>query len=148
VALDVIDGAERIRLGHPGLVAVIGRDENDRRVRGLLAAANQRRGLEAIEPRHVHVEQDQREIVFEHLAQRVVARGRRVEVLLQILEDGAVDEQLVGPIVDDQDVGPIGALVRQGFGRRVHRTALTQRYAHQPCSASAPSPRRAARGFG
>ena len=79
---DVIDRAERISLGHPQLVAVIGGDENDRRMRGFLAAANQRRRLEPVQPRHVDVEQDQRELALEHLPQRLVAGRRRVEVLV------------------------------------------------------------------
>ena len=107
---DVIDCAEGIRLRHPQLVAVIGGHEDDRCMRGLLAAANQRRRLEAVEPWHVDVEQDQREIALQYLAQRLVTGRRRVQVLVEFLEQRPVDQQLVRPVVDDEDVGAIGSL--------------------------------------
>jgi hypothetical protein len=77
-------------------------------VSGLPAPADQRRSLEPVHPRHVDVEQDERELPLEHLAQRFVAGRRRMQVLAQLLEHRAVDEQLVRPVVDDQDAGPIG----------------------------------------
>ena len=40
----------------------------------LLAAADQRRRLESVDPRHVDVEQDDRELALEHLPQRLLAR--------------------------------------------------------------------------
>ena len=59
-----VDGAKRIALGHLHFV-VERRDEDDRRVLGPLALANQRGRLEAVHLRHVDVEQDDGEVVFQ-----------------------------------------------------------------------------------
>ncbi len=102
---DVVDRAQRVALRRMHLVVVVGRDEDDRHVRRALAAADERRRLEAVEARHVHVEQDDGEVALQDFLQRVLARARRDHVLLQILEDGLQHEPLVRAVVDDQDVG-------------------------------------------
>ena len=43
----------------------------------------------------------------EHLLQRLLARGRGDDVLLQLLEHGTQRQQLVGTVVDDQDAGAV-----------------------------------------
>ena len=48
---------------------------------------------------------------MQYLAQRFAARANEHQVLVQLFEHGAEDEQLLGQVVDDEDVG---ALVRQG----------------------------------
>ena len=71
---DVVDRAQRITARGMHLVVVVGGDEDDRDVRRLLPAANQRRGLQAVDAGHVDIEQDHGEIVREHALQRHFAR--------------------------------------------------------------------------
>ena len=105
---DVIDRAEGVALLHVMLVVEVGGDEDDRDMRRPAAIANQRRGFEAVQARHVDVEQNHREVALEHLLQRLLARRGRVQILPKILEDRPVDKQLVRAIVDDEDVGAAG----------------------------------------
>ena len=60
----IVDRAERIPFADAHLVAVVGGDENDRNVRRSCPAADQRRRLEAVQSRHVDVEQDDGEIAL------------------------------------------------------------------------------------
>ena len=101
---DVIDRAERVAVRRLHLVGV-GGDEDDRRVRRPLVLPDELGGLEAVDVRHVDVEQDDGELAREHLAQRLRARAHHHQVLLELLEDRPEDEQLLRQIVDDQDVG-------------------------------------------
>src|SRR5262249_9737960 len=100
---DVIDGAQLVALGGVHLVGE-GGDEDDGRVGGLLAAADERGRLQAVHARHVDVEQDDGEVLFQHAAQRLLAGARKDEVLPQLAQDGLHDEQLLRQIIDDQDV--------------------------------------------
>ena len=103
-----VDGAQRVALRNARFVAVVRRDEYDRNVRRALAAAYQRGRLEAVDSRHVDVEENDREFVLEDLLQRVFA-GRHVdEVLAEFIEDRAEHDVLVGPVVDDEDIGAFG----------------------------------------
>ena len=86
-------------------VAVVGGDEDDRDVRGAAATADQGRGLESVQAGHVDVEEDGREIPIQHLLQRLLAGSSGKQVLPDILQNRQVDEQLIGPIVDDQEIG-------------------------------------------
>ena len=101
---DVIDRAERVAVRRLHLVGV-GGDEDDRRVRRPLVLPDELGGLQAVDVRHVDVEQDDGELAREHLAQRLRARAHHHQVLLELLEDRPEDEQLLRQIVDDQDVG-------------------------------------------
>src|SRR5436190_8475982 len=101
---DVVHRAERVALRGLHLVRVRG-DENDRRVRRLLVLADEAPGLQAVDVGHVDVEQDYRELAREHLLQRFAARAHRDEVLPELLEDAREDQQLLGQVVYDQDVG-------------------------------------------
>jgi hypothetical protein len=64
--------------------------------------------LEAVQARHLHVEQDHRELTLEQAAQRVFARLGAHESLPERLEDRLEREQILGPIVDQQDVDLLG----------------------------------------
>src|SRR5437867_3814763 len=65
---EVIHGANGITLEHGQLTLVARGEENNRRVHGPLAFANQRRRLKTIHPRHVHVEQDDSKVLHKHAA--------------------------------------------------------------------------------
>ena len=119
---DVIDGAERIALRHVMIVVEVGGNEDDGYVRRPAPFADQGRGLEAVHPRHVDVEQDDREVALEHLLQRLLARCGGEQILAEVLEDRPVDQQLVGPIVDDQDIGAVG--LRLPLSIVVHRVGV------------------------
>ena len=101
---DVVDRAERVALRGLHLVGV-GRDEDDGRVRRFLVLPDELRRLQAVDVGHVDVEQDHRELAVQHLAQRLGARAHHDEVLPELLENAAEDQQLLGQVVDDQDVG-------------------------------------------
>ena len=79
-------------------------EENDRDVPRALARIDESRRLETVQVRHLHVEQDHRELALEQAAQCVLTRRRAHEMLSQRLEDRLEGEQVLRPVVDDQDV--------------------------------------------
>ena len=102
-----IDGAQRVPLGRADFVSVVRGDEDDRHMRGPFPAANQLGRLQAVHSRHVDVEEDDGELVLQHLPERLLARIRGDEVLAELLENRAVDDVLVGAIVDEKNVRPV-----------------------------------------
>ena len=69
---DEVDRAERIAARDVGVIAV-GGDEDDRRVLGGGAFADQRRGFEAVETGHGDVEQNDGDFLLQQAAQRLAA---------------------------------------------------------------------------
>ena len=55
-------------------VVAEGGDEDDRHVLRCLALADERGRLESIHPRHVYIQQDDREFLLEQMAQRIPPR--------------------------------------------------------------------------
>jgi hypothetical protein len=100
---NVVDGAQPVAAREVGVVVEVRGDEDDRRVRRLAPAADQLRRFEAIEAGHVDVEQDHSEVLRQHLLQRLLAGVRGDDVLPELVEDRRQREQLVGPIVDDEN---------------------------------------------
>jgi hypothetical protein len=93
-------------------------DKYNRRRLGALALPNERGGLEAVHPRHVHVEQDHREILLEQAAERFLARSRANHILVQLGQHSLVREELVRPVVDNEDADLfLGRLLRDGIRR-------------------------------
>ena len=88
--------------------------EDDRDVARPLALLDQLGRLEAVEPRHLDVEQDHRELVVEEVAQRLLAGLGADELLPERLEDRLEREQVLGPVVDEQDASPRVAHRRTG----------------------------------
>ena len=113
-----VDRPERIAASRAHLVAVVRGDEDDGHVCRALPAADHRRRFQAVHPGHVDVEEDDRELVLQHLPQRFLAGSRRDEVLAELFQDRAIDDVLVGAIVDKQDVRPV---LRQLVGLRGSR---------------------------
>ena len=68
---DVIDRAELVALQAVELADVDRSDEDDRRALHPRMLADQARHLEAVHFRHVHVEQDRRELLFQESLQRL-----------------------------------------------------------------------------
>ena len=119
----VIDGAHLVAAQPVEIREVHARDEDDRRLRRTRMAADHRGGLEAVHPRHAHVEQDRRDLHLEQLHERLVARLGAHEVVSEAAEDRLVSEEARGRVVDEQDVGPFAA-------GRVHPGLPAQRRSH------------------
>ena len=109
---DVIHRALGVPLGDADLVGERGQ-EDDRRVGRPLPPADERGRLQPVHPRHLDVEQDDREVVAQDAAQRLLARPGGDEVLAQLVEDGPVDQKLLRQVVHDQDVRRLVQVIRQ-----------------------------------
>src|SRR2546422_5336577 len=106
---DVVDSARRVAAKDVVLVLRDCGDEDDRNVLRALALLDQHRRLEAVEQRHLDVEQDDRDVVLQELAERLLAGVGVEEGLVERLEDGLEREQVLGPGVDEQGVGHLGS---------------------------------------
>ena len=107
---DVVDRACRVATEDVLFVLGDRGDEDDRDVFRALALLDQLRRLEAVEQRHLDVEQDDRDVVEQQLAERLFSGMGVEEVLLERLEDGLQRKQVLRTVVDEQDVGhPVSA---------------------------------------
>ena len=112
---DVVDGADVVAAKDLLLLLVRGGQEDDGGVPRPLALLDRARGLEAVEPRHHDVEEDHRELLVEQVPERLLARLRAHEVLPQRLQDRLEGEQVLGPVIDQQDVrGDLGLGAHEG----------------------------------
>ena len=112
---DVVDSAGLVPAEDMLVVLRDRRHEDDRDVPRALALLDQRRGFEAVQDRHLHVEQDHRDVLVEELAQSVLAGVGVEELLAERLEDRLEREQVLGPVVDEEDLG------QSGLRRFAHR---------------------------
>jgi hypothetical protein len=102
---DVVDRAELVSAKDVRLAATERGEKDDRRVARFVAGADQARRLEAVEIRHLHVEQDDGELLIEQMAQRLLARLRHDQPpVVVIRKDRLQREQVVRLVVDQQDV--------------------------------------------
>ena len=127
----VVDGAGLVALEPVELGDVHAGHEDDRDGFEARVIVNQRRGLEAVHARHLHVEQHHREFLLHERFERFEAGIHRHEVVAQRLEDGAVRQQPRRLVVHQQDVGGIVA-VRNG--RRVVHGCNHMRTSDSSCS--------------
>ena len=74
---------------------------------GPLALLDQLRRLEPVQPRHLDVEQDRSELLVEQVPQRLLAGCREHELLPERLEQRLEREQVLGPVVDEQELGAL-----------------------------------------
>ncbi len=86
----------------------VGGNENDRRQGGFFALANIRGRLVAVHVRHVDVEEDHREVMLQDELQRVGARPGGDDVFVELFQDRAQNQEVLGKIVYDQNVDFIG----------------------------------------
>jgi len=100
---DVVDRAVGVALEDLLLLAADRGDEDDGCVAGALPLADQRRRLEPVELRHLHVEEDERAILLEEEAQRFPTRARLDQALVQRFEDCFQRQEIRLAIVDDED---------------------------------------------
>ena len=99
----VVDGARLVAAGDLGDVGAHRGQEDDRRGAAALAPADELRGLEAVHARHLHVEQDDGEVLLQQRLERLLARPGRAQAHLQRLEHRREREQVLRPVVDEQD---------------------------------------------
>jgi hypothetical protein len=79
-------------------------DEDDRRRLGARTLADERRGLEAVHARHVHVEQDDGELLLQQATQCLLARRCLDQILTELLQQHLVREELIRAVINDQDI--------------------------------------------
>src|SRR5262245_15231887 len=82
----------------------LGGEEDDRYAPRALEAADGGGGLEAVDARHAHVEQDGGELALEHLAQRVLARIHAMDARAQVLEHSREGKEVLRLVVYQQYV--------------------------------------------
>ncbi len=115
---DVVHGTQRITAGDVVIRIVDRADENDRGCLRTRTLANESGGLEAVQAGHVHVQQDDRKILAEQHAQRIIAGTRGHEILLQALEHRDERQHLVGPIIHEEDVRLLMPVLHGPCGHR------------------------------
>src|SRR5688572_33208055 len=93
-----------IRVALVGAAVAFAGKEDDRHAAGALKAADRRRGFEAVDARHAHVEQDGRELALQHLAQRLLTGLRAMDARAQVLEQRGQGKKVLRFVVYEQDV--------------------------------------------
>ena len=103
---DVVDGAGLVAAEDVRLVLRDRGDEDDRDRRRSLALLDHRRSLEPVEDRHLDVEQDHGEVgAREQDPERLLARARGDELVPERLQDRVERDEVLAPVVDEQDRG-------------------------------------------
>ena len=77
------------------------------RVAGALARADQLGGLKAVHVRHLHVQENGREIVVQQMTQRFHAGSRQHQLLAQTIQRRFQRDQILRRIVHQQDLHSI-----------------------------------------
>jgi hypothetical protein len=78
--------------------------------------AQHRRHLEAVQAGHLHVEQDQRELLLEQPPQRLRTRLGMHQALAERLEDRLQRHEICRAVVDQEDAGLLVFHGRPGHG--------------------------------
>ncbi len=96
--------ARRIGLEEVGLVAEHRRQEDDRRIARPAVRADEARRLIAVHPRHVQVQENDRELLGQKLPQRILARAGDDQLVAKFLQrmDGGIGVALI--VIDDEDL--------------------------------------------
>ena len=146
---DVVHRPQRIAALRVGLALADGRDEDDRRVRGAPALADQRRGLEAVQRGHLDVQQHHRELPPQELLQRLLAGAGAHQLGVEVGQDQLQHLELGRVVVDDEHrrtgprAGGLGRLVRGrrvGLARRLGRHSLQEPHAFSTGAQGGPRP--------
>jgi hypothetical protein len=117
----IIHRAGGVAAGDVGLAPADGRDEDDRRIAGPLALADQLGRLEAVHTGHHHVQEDDGEIVAEQALQRLLPGVGLDQVVAGVLQHRLEGEQVIRLVIDQQDVDFLaGRQVATPGRRRVH----------------------------
>ena len=98
---DVVDRAHCIAAQQVFGLLVDRRQKDDRDALGLVARADDLGGLVAVHPRHVDVEQDDRELALQQVPKRLLTRTRHDD-LTKILKHGRNCQQIALVIIDEE----------------------------------------------
>ena len=109
---DIVHRPGRVRADSLLDVFPVGSQEDDRRVARARTRADVARGLHAVEPRHAHIEQDDREFLLQQATQSLLARAHAHDALPERLENGAQRVQRVLVVVDEQHARGVRGHVR------------------------------------
>ena len=102
----VVDRAVRVPLEHVRRVAADRRDEHDRHRAQAWMRLDERRGLEAVDAGHLHVEQHDGELVGEQALEGLFTRGRADDAVAEWGEHRVEADQVRGDVVHEQDRRP------------------------------------------
>ena len=105
--VEEVDRAQLVSLEQPVLIARSGRDEHDGDVPRALGAPHQLRELEAVQLRHLHVDERERDVVDQKQLERLRARARLQELHIVATEQGRQREQVLLHVVDQQAFHPV-----------------------------------------
>ena len=108
---EVIDRPQFIGAIDGEIGGFVGGQEDDGGVAGTVAAADELGGGEAVQALHLHVEEDDGEILLEQQAKRLFAGAGRDQVLTEVREDRFQGQQVGRLVVHQQDIGPRGRVV-------------------------------------
>jgi hypothetical protein len=106
----VVRRAHLVALHQVRLVAAVRGEEDDGRVARALPLADEARRLEAVQFRHLHVQQDEREVLPQQPAQRLRPGRRLHQPLAERLQDCLQGKQVGRMVIHHQDAG--GDLLR------------------------------------
>ena len=103
----VVHRAVRVALEDVGRVPAERGEEDDGDGAGALALLDERRRLEAIQPRHLHVHEDDGEVTLEEELQGLLAAGGAHQLLPERLEDGLERQEVRRVVIHHEDAGPL-----------------------------------------
>ena len=101
---DVVGAPCRVPVPHVELVPVDGREEDDRQLHPVRRLTEAPGDLEAVHPRHLHVEEDDREVVFPHAANGLLPRLCLDHLHVERFEDRTERDEVRGRVVDDENL--------------------------------------------
>jgi hypothetical protein len=111
---DVVDGAGSVAAEDMVSFLADGRDEDDRDAPGAFPLPDQLGGLEAVHVGHLHVQEDQRELLVEEMPQSLLARPCHDEVQVERGQHSLERDEVLALVIDEQDARPA----------RLHQAAL------------------------
>ena len=123
----IVDGSGSVALEDVLRVLRDRGQEDDRDVPRALELLDQLGGLEAVHARHLNVEQDHGVLVVEQAPQRLFARLDADELLAERLEDRLEREEVLRPVVDEQDPALLMGSTARGERGRSPRAAARRR---------------------
>ena len=101
---DIVDGSGRVSLEHMTLLGADPGQKDNRDVSRLLQLLDNSRRLEAVETRHLNIQQDQSEVCLEEMLQGLLARRSANEVAVGRFEDSLECSEVLWAVVDQKDV--------------------------------------------
>ena len=98
-----VHGPEAVAAQHLLVVGAVAGEEDDRRAAGAPPLADERRGLEAAHPRHLDVEDDDREVLVQEVPERLLAGARERDPRRQAAQERPDGVKAPLVVVHDED---------------------------------------------